>query len=82
MDKLYYYVMQTDWLLKPALENVMKLWNDPKMPTMELHFIKLTKADKESLKGKFLAMSITYRYPHTLTVCPFKNLTRREKLII
>jgi hypothetical protein len=42
MDKLYYYVMQTDRLLKPALENVMKLWKDPKMPTMELHFMKLT----------------------------------------
>jgi hypothetical protein len=48
---------QNDRLLKPALENVIKLWKDPKMPTMELHFMKLTKADKEFLKGKFLALS-------------------------
>jgi hypothetical protein len=68
MDKLYYYVMQTDRLLKPGLENVMKLWNEPKMPTMELHFMKLTKADREFLKGKFLVLLITFRYLLSLTV--------------
>ena len=70
MDKLYYYVMQTDRLLKPALENVMKLWKDPKMPAMELHFMKLTKADKEFLKGKFLALSfVNYFQISSYTNC-------------
>lgn len=70
MDKLYYYVMQTDRLLKPALENVMKLWKDPKMPTMELHFMKLTKADKEFLKGEFLALSfVNYFQISSYTNC-------------
>ena len=54
MDKLYYYMRQTDGLLEPAMKNVMKLWSDESMPRMELSKLKLTKADKEWLKCKLV----------------------------
>jgi len=54
MDKLYYYVRQTDRLLEPAMKNVMKCWSDKSMPHMELSKLKLTKADKEWLKRKLV----------------------------
>ena len=49
MDKLYYYVQQTNRLLEPGMKNVMKMFQDSKMPRMELSKLKLTKADKEWL---------------------------------
>ena len=49
MDKLYYYVQQTNRLLEPGMENVMRMFQDSKMPHMELLMLKLTKADKEWL---------------------------------
>ena len=49
MDKLYYYVQQTNRLLEPGMENAMEMFQDSKMPRMELSKLKLTKADKEWL---------------------------------
>ena len=49
MDKLYYYVQQTNRLLEPSMKNVMKMFQDSKMPHMELSTLKLKKADKEWL---------------------------------
>ena len=49
MDKLYYYVQQTNRLLEPGMKNAMKMFQDSKMPHMELSKLKLTKADKEWL---------------------------------
>jgi hypothetical protein len=54
MDKLYYYVTQTDRLLEPGMKNVMRMFYDSKMPHMELSKLKLTKADREWLKRKSL----------------------------
>ena len=54
MDKLYFYVSQTDRLLKPALENVVKRWTDPRMPVMDIAQLKLTKADKQWMQRKFV----------------------------
>ncbi len=36
MDKLYFYIRQTDRLLKPRMENVMKMFLDSKMPHVQL----------------------------------------------
>ena len=44
MDKLYYYVRQTNRLLEPGMENVMTMFLDSKMPNMELSKLKLRKA--------------------------------------
>ena len=52
MDKKYYYVQRTDRLLEPAMQNVLKPFSDPMMPHMELSQFKLTKPDKEWLKGE------------------------------
>jgi hypothetical protein len=54
MDKLYFYVSQTDRLLQPALENVVKRWTDPRMPVMDIAELKLTKADKQWMQHKFM----------------------------
>ena len=54
MDKLYYYVTQTNGFLKPGMENVMKMFLDSKMPHMELSKLQLTKTDREWLKQKYL----------------------------
>ena len=49
MDKLYYYVQQTNRLLEPGMKNAMKMFQDSKMPHILLSKIKLTKANKEWL---------------------------------
>jgi hypothetical protein len=54
MDKLYFYVRQTDRLLQPALENVVKRWTEPRMPVMDIAELKLTKADKQWMQRKFV----------------------------
>jgi len=53
MDKLYYYVQQTNRLLEPGMENVMRMFQDLKMPHMELSKLKLTKAGKEWLNHEY-----------------------------
>ena len=58
MDKLYYYVRQTDRLLEPGMENVMKMFLDSKMPHMELSKLQLTKADREWLKRKYFILHV------------------------
>ena len=49
MDKLYYYAQQTNRLLEPDMKNIMKMFQDSKMPNVQLSKLKLTKADKEWL---------------------------------
>jgi hypothetical protein len=53
MDELYFYVHQTYRLLKQALENVVKRWEDPRLPMLELESLELSKADREWLKGSY-----------------------------
>ena len=43
MDKLYYYVQQTNRLLEPGMKNAMKMFQDSKMPHMEPVQIKADK---------------------------------------
>ena len=52
MDKLYFYIRLKDRVLQPAMENVIAFWKSQRMPTMDMSKIKLTKSDKEWLKGK------------------------------
>jgi hypothetical protein len=35
------------------LENVVRMWNDPLMPSMDMNEIKLNKVDKEWMKHKY-----------------------------
>ena len=56
--KLYYYVRQTNRLLESGMGNVMKMFLDSKMPHMELSKLKLTKADREWLKGKYVILHL------------------------
>ena len=58
MEKLYYYVRQTNRLLEPGMEGVLKMILDSKMPHMELSKLKLSKADKEWLKHKYFISHI------------------------
>ena len=51
MDKLYYYVCQTDRLLEPAMHNVMMLWKKSSMPKLLLDKMNLSAEDKKFLKG-------------------------------
>jgi hypothetical protein len=51
MDKLYYYVCQTDRLLEPAMHNVMMLWKKSSMPKLLLDKMNLSAEDKNFLKG-------------------------------
>ena len=52
MDKLYFYVCQTDKLLEVAMQNVVDKWNDPATPKISLEKLKLKAEDKKFLKGK------------------------------
>lgn len=67
MDRVKYYVLQTDRLLMPGLENVVTQWENPLMPNLELSSASLSKSDKEFLKGKrFVWLLIT---TFILTLC-------------
>ena len=84
MDKLYYYVRQTDSLLEPGMENVMKMFLDSKMPHMELSKLKLTKADREWLMRKYVILHIfsALLVTHTpLHISLFKSSIRRVRWI-
>ena len=82
MDKLYYYITQTDRLLfKPALENVVKRWTDPQMPVMDINALKLTKADKQWMNCKCvlrrqfcLMLSLSQINDHSNIIQNIKNL--------
>jgi len=63
MDKLYYYVQQTDRLLEPGMDNVIRVFQDSKMPHMELSNLKLTKADKEWLSREY---AVSYVLSHDM----------------
>ena len=56
MDKLYHYVCQTDWLLQPAMHNVMMLWKKASMPKMSLEKMNLSAEDTKFLKGMLLSI--------------------------
>ena len=47
MDKMKYYVCQTDRLLEDGMRNLMKKWSHPRMPTMDFSFCCLSKQDKD-----------------------------------
>jgi len=55
MDKLYYYVCQTDRLLQPVMHNVMMLWKEVSMPKMLLDKMNLSAEDKKFLKCMLLS---------------------------
>ena len=57
MDKLYYYVSQTDRLLHLAMHNVMILWKEASIPKMLLNRMNLSAEDKKFLKGMLLSNS-------------------------
>ena len=60
MDKLYFYVWQTDRLFEPAMNNVMKAWFDKSMPHMELLQLQLNKDDKEWLRRELYHFMYSY----------------------
>jgi len=47
MDKMKYYVSQTDGLLEDGMRILMKKWSDPRMPTMDFSSCHLSKQDKD-----------------------------------
>ena len=51
MDKMKYYVCQTDRLLEDGMRNLMKKWSHPRMPTMDFSSCCLSKQDKDFLSG-------------------------------
>ena len=63
-DKLYYYVMQTNCLLDPALKNMVEHWNDAKMPKMDFNTLKLNKTDKAFLKGSVFWLYLLLKFVH------------------
>lgn len=60
MDKLYFYVRQTDRLFEPAMKNVMKAWFNKSMPHMELSQLQLNKDDKEWLRRELYHFMYSY----------------------
>lgn len=62
MDKLYYYVQQADRLLAPGIEHVMSMFEDSKMPHMELSKLKLSKADKEWLSREYAVSHVVCQH--------------------
>ena len=75
MEKLYYYVRQTDRLLEPGMENVMKMFLDSKMPHMELSKLQLTKADREWLKRKYFILNELH-VPLVANTPPYNSLLK------
>lgn len=80
MDKLHYYVRQTDGL-KPAMKNVVKLWEDPHMSHMELFALKLSKADEELLKHDLTFHCMTIVFLTSNISLSTHNLIAKRKLI-
>ena len=78
MDKLKFYVLQTDRLLDAGVENVVKKWNDPRMPSMELRSAHLNSSDKKFLAGLSQLFTITFGHhlSHMLHASHLQTLPR------
>jgi hypothetical protein len=80
MDELYFYVARTDRLLEQGIEHVMSMFEDSKIPHMELLKLNVSKADKQWLNHEYAVSYVVCQHIVSYSVLHFSEFNKENKM--